>query len=331
MIFFVTFLRALAACFITNAHYTGIYPTDLIANGGLVGDVLFFAVSGFCLCNVKFDLSVKGFARWYGKRIWRIYPSVVVITAIYMALGAYKLDDERGTFFWYVYPTNYHFVASIMTLYIPYFFIMKTGLRNRLVAVMAGIGIVGLIVYLTRYDRSFYHIDKVREPMIRFLFMESLLLGAWFRVNDAKLRNVFKARYPVVTIALFFAYFASKLLFVKREELASLQILNWGVVFVLLFFIFRTFDGLDARLEKAPTSFKHAIQFLSDLTLEIYVVQYVIVDVVRNWGLSFPLNWFVLTAIILGTAYALHLICAAIYETIDKTIVRLTKESVAQR
>ena len=57
MIFFITFLRALAACIITNAHYTGIYPTDMIANGGLIGDVLFFSVSGFCLYNVKNKLS----------------------------------------------------------------------------------------------------------------------------------------------------------------------------------------------------------------------------------------------------------------------------------
>lgn len=34
MIFFITVLRALAACFITNAHYEGIYPTNIIANGG---------------------------------------------------------------------------------------------------------------------------------------------------------------------------------------------------------------------------------------------------------------------------------------------------------
>lgn len=60
MIFFITVLRALAACLITNAHYTGIYPIEIIANGGLIGDVLFFAVSGYCLYNVKYELSPKG-------------------------------------------------------------------------------------------------------------------------------------------------------------------------------------------------------------------------------------------------------------------------------
>lgn len=77
LIFFVTVLRALAACIITNSHYTGVYPTDLIANGGLLGDVMFFAVSGFCLANVK-----ESFPKWYVKRLVRILPAVWLITAI---------------------------------------------------------------------------------------------------------------------------------------------------------------------------------------------------------------------------------------------------------
>ena len=53
MIFYITVLRAIAAILITNAHYTNIYPIEIIANGGLLGDVIFFAVSGFCLYNKK--------------------------------------------------------------------------------------------------------------------------------------------------------------------------------------------------------------------------------------------------------------------------------------
>ena len=42
MIFFITCLRMIAACLITNAHYTGIYPTDLIANGRIIGRCYIF-------------------------------------------------------------------------------------------------------------------------------------------------------------------------------------------------------------------------------------------------------------------------------------------------
>jgi len=91
MVFFIVVLRALSACLITNAHYTGIYPTDLIANGGLIGDILFFAISGYCLFNVK-----KSFPSWYGKRLYRIYPPVILITAIYFLIGSYSFARGGG-------------------------------------------------------------------------------------------------------------------------------------------------------------------------------------------------------------------------------------------
>ena len=126
MISYITVLRALAAMLITNAHYTGIYPTDIIANGGLLGDVIFFAVSGFCLCNVK-----KTFPKWYLHRLLRIYPAVIIVTALYLILGFYSWEGGLAEGVkWFLYPTYYHFVASIVVLYIPFYFIMKMVEKN---------------------------------------------------------------------------------------------------------------------------------------------------------------------------------------------------------
>lgn len=322
MIFFISFLRALAACFITNAHYTGIYPTDLIANGGLIGDVLFFAVSGYCLYNIKYELSPKGFAGWYGKRIWRVYPPVLIMTVIYMVIGQYSLSDHSALW-WYVYPTYYHFVASIILLYIPLFFIIKReALRNRLVPIMLGIGGVWLLVYFIFYDKSYYHIDTVREPMIRFLFMESMLLGAYFRQNDKKLRNQFKPIYPIMTLVTFLTYFGSKIAFSHRSSLSRFQFINQIAIFVLLFFMFRTFCGLDSALEKMPVWCRRIVQFLSDMTLEIYVVQYVIIDVIRAKQLFFPINWIILTVSIIITAFILHTVCGLMYRSVDRLLLK---------
>lgn len=322
MIFFITFLRALAACFITNAHYTGIYPTDLIANGGLIGDVLFFAVSGYCLYDVKYEFSARGFVGWYGRRIWRVYPPVLIMTLIFMLLGAYSIS-EHSFAWWYIYPTYYHFVASIIVLYIPYFFIIKIDwLRQRIVPIMIVLAMTWIAVYFIFYDKSYYHIDTVREPMIRFLFMESMLLGAWFRQKDSVLRNNFKTVYPIVAIIAFGIYFTSKLLFSKMASLVPFQFINQIAIFVFLYFLFRTFCGLDGKLEKMPSWIKQIISFLSNMTLEIYVVQYVIIRVVRDFGLFFPLNWIVLTASILLSAFILHKACGMIYEAVDKFLMR---------
>jgi len=322
VVFFITVLRALAACTITNAHYTDIYPTDLIANGGLIGDVLFFAVSGYCLYNVKYAANLRGFAGWYGKRIWRVYPPVLIMTGIYMLLGAYSLSDH-SVVWWYIYPTYYHFVASIIVLYITFFVIMKIEVfKRRIISIMIGLAVAWMLVYIVFYDKSYYHIDTVREPMVRFLFMESMLLGAYFRQKDRELRNKFKAIYPIIAFTVFLVYFASKLAFSHIEVLSLFQFLNQITIFIFLYFLFRTFCSIDNILKRMPGWLKCIVSFLSEMTLEIYVVQYAIIEVIRNLDLFFPLNWIMLTAAIIISAFILHIVCDVIYKGVDKIITK---------
>ena len=317
MVFFITFLRAVAACLITNAHYTGIYPTDLIANGGLIGDIIFFAVSGYCLANVKMN-----FPRWYSKRVVRCYLPVIIMTAIYMLMGEYSLEAHPFTW-WFIYPTYYHFVASIVVLYIPFYVVMKVDvLKRHIPAVMGVIALVYLAIYVFFYDKSYYHIDVVREPMIRFLFMESMLLGAYFKLNDGKFRDNFKWYNFVCVGGFFLLYFASKLFFSRSDSFMYLQVVNQFVIFALLYFVFKFVMGIDAKLDKLPAIIKAIISFVAKMTLEIYVVQYVIIDFIRPL-LGFPLNWLSITGIILVAATMLHFVCDSILKLSDKVISKI--------
>lgn len=175
---FIVLMRALAAIVITKAHYTGVYPTDLIANGGLLGDVLFFAVSGFCLANTN-----GKFGKWYLKRFVRVYIPSWLMTIIYMVLGAYVATGAKDIVDFFIWPTHWHFVASIIILYVPLFFVSKYIEMNRknYWRMALGLFVLQMVLYLTVYDISYYHIDKVREPMIEFLFFQSMLLGLHFR------------------------------------------------------------------------------------------------------------------------------------------------------
>ena len=150
---FIVLIRALAAMVITNAHYTGIYPTDLIANGGLLGDVLFFAVSGFCLANTQ-----GSFRKWYLKRFVRVYIPSWVITIIYIFLGFYVVSDWKDFVVFFVWPTHWHFVASIILLYIPLFFVSKNIKMNKknYWRLSGGLLAFQLLFYLTVYDYSYY-------------------------------------------------------------------------------------------------------------------------------------------------------------------------------
>ena len=83
--------------------------------------------------------------------------------------------------------------------------------------------------------------------------------------------------------------------------------------------IFITFAGLDSKHEKLPGWIKKVVSFISSITLEIYLVQYVIIDVLRPIG-HFPINWIVLTIAIIAAAFVLHKVCELFYAGIDKLI-----------
>ena len=312
MMSFISFLRAIAACLITNSHYTDIYPLEMIANGGLLGDVIFFAVSGYCLYHIKL-----GFCAWYSKRLLRCYMPVILCTIVYIFCGTYKLG-EWSVFEYFLYPTYYHFISSIVILYVPFYIVMKaTPLRARLPLVMAGVAVVMTLVYIFLYDKSYYHIDNVRQWMIRFLFFESMLLGAFFRQKDHFYRNKFSIISIFGTIFFCGAYFACKLALSKGRFPTELQILNQVLLFGFLISVFRLFMGLDGKLSCAPKWLNTLVDFLADRTLEIYVVQYVLIDLLRPVG-RFPLNWICITGAILFSASLLNLISNACIRRIVK-------------
>lgn len=310
--YFITLLRAFAAIIITNSHYIGIYPSDIIANGGLLGDVIFFSVSGFCLASPRIP-----FKQWYPKRLWRIYAVVWIATLVFVLLGAWEVNDAVDAVKWFIHPTKYHFIASITLLYIPLYFVAKYVELNKKNYALAALGLlaVQLLLYFCLYDKSYYHIDKVREPMIEFLFFQSMLLGLYFRRQCTMgLLTVGNSNWGGrklilwASLALMLAvYFASKLLFVKRDSISEFQLLNQILLFISLFLLFRCSFTLEDKLKKHSDSWLWKIVvFLSDHTLEIYCVQYVIIDWVRNMGLSFPINWLLLTTIILLAATVLR-------------------------
>ncbi len=320
MVVFITFLRAIAACLITNSHYVGIYPTDIIANGGLLGDIIFFAVSGYCLYNVK-----GNFFQWYSKRLIRVYIPLLLITGIYLLLGLYQISGEQPWYFWFIYPTNYHFVASIVLLYIPFYFIMKIDkIKNNIPIVMIVVFLLWSAVYIFAFDKGYYHIDNVRENFIRFLFMESMLLGAYFRQNDQKYRNTSKNKILIILTAviLFVLYFASKIIFTSKPNLSNLQFINQIIIFVLLYFILRSFASFDNAMENANKYIKGIATFLADITLEIYLVQYALIPIIKNFGLPFPVNWLAVTAAIIVSAWILHLVCKPIVKKLSELIIK---------
>ena len=76
---FISLMLFCATCLITNSHFDPLYPSALsfLSTGGMIGNGLFFFVSGYTLFS-----SVQRSARsrnstiyWFARRILRIYPT----------------------------------------------------------------------------------------------------------------------------------------------------------------------------------------------------------------------------------------------------------------
>lgn len=184
---------------------------------------------------------------------------VWVITIVYVLLGAYEVNSLTDGLKWFIHPTKYHFVASITLLYIPLYFIARYVKlsRKNYAALCIGLFVAQMLVYLTVYDASYYHIDKVREPMIEFLFFQSMLLGLFFRQEcesgalDQKKSSWGGQEFVLwaVLIVVLGGYFASKMVFVRRPSLSEMQILNQVILFVALFCLFRRTYTLEDKLK----------------------------------------------------------------------------------
>jgi peptidoglycan/LPS O-acetylase OafA/YrhL len=287
---------------------------------------LFFAVSGFCLFNVK-----EKFGKWYLKRILRIYPVVIVFTAITVMLGLYSLTGFKDAVKLFIYPTNYVFLVWLMICYLGFYFVAYfdkkfDGFIEKTFFVLIAFW---FFTYLFFIDKTYYHIDQVHKPFILFLYFGSMLMGGAFRKhyqkylqNNHKLLNVFLL---VVSLGL---YFATKIVFSKIESLSYLQILNQITIFAVVYFAFKNFISIEEKLKALPNFVNKPIKFLAKITLQIYVVQFVIIA--RFKHLTFPLNFLVVTGLILVVASALYLAECCIRKAIIKLKENLGKNKNAE-
>ena len=95
------------------------------------------------------------------------------------------------------------------------------------------------------------------------------------------------------------------MIFVKYEDFSAYQILNQFILWMLLHVLFQLFMGVETKLKLIEgTLLWNCVKFIADRTLEIYLVQYVILDYLKIG--PFPLNWLLLTTAILCSAICLR-------------------------
>lgn len=297
---FINYLKVLAAVLITNSHFGDIWPVGALATGGLLGNVIFFSVSGFLLYNIQLN-----FSKWFSKRFFRIYPALAIFTMFAVCIGEYRLNGLQDAVRLFVYPTNYIFLVWLIVCYCVFYAVAVVDKKKKhfLEITMSVIFVVWILVYMLLYDKSAYTVDNVSEPFILFLYIESMLLGALF--NKHELYHVkFRISKVFFTGAFFVIYAASKILFSKVAFLVPFQILNQFVILITLCFVFGLFMSMEMLFKRIPKKVVRVVRHISNITLQIYVVQFVIIRYCSK--IVFPLNLITVTLAIIVAATVLY-------------------------
>ncbi len=306
MVEFITWLKALAAILITNSHLGHVYPVEVLATGGLLGNLLFFAVSGFCLYNIKLP-----FHKWYIKRLFRIYPAVWLATIVCLIWGTYHVDFPEQGLKLFLYPTYYHFIASILVLYIPFYVVARHLKRVQnpqrfLIFIAVLVTIAYTLVYTTIYDSSYYHIDTVEEPMILFVYFAAMLMGAWVRTQPKP--QSFNWWVPIVLLISLCVYADTKLCVGNGHIPPLHQYLNQISILALVWMLLQTGRHINPILKKLPPFLRKPVAYISTITLEIYLVQYLILRSSIVQKAAFPVSLLISIIGIVTCASLLHLI-----------------------
>lgn len=300
MYYFINYLRTIATVLITNSHYSNIWPIADLAAGGLLGNILFFATSGFCLFNIK-----ENFGKWYLRRIVKIYPIMIIFTLLTVLIGDFSLTSGKEVVRLFLYPTNYIFLVWLMLSYVAFYVVAWLSQKYRKTTEIALAVVVGawLLTYFIFVEKSSYHIDDVSKPFILFLYFSSMLIGALFKKHIDKFNKI-KAINVVLLFVSLIVYFGSKIAFSKIQAIVFWQILNQLSILVTLYFMFAVFSGLEEGLKKIPSWLNKTVKFIAGITLHIYIVQFVLIR--RLEGLVFPVNFLVTTVAIFALACVVY-------------------------
>src|SRR5436190_187612 len=117
-------LQCLAAILIANSHLEGLYPHRWMAADGLLGNSIFFLLSGYGLMRSEQQGS-RAFLPYYTRRLLRIYP------ALFLVVFAFVFLPSRGWESWtwqslidqFIWPGKFGFIQKIVVYYALYYFL----------------------------------------------------------------------------------------------------------------------------------------------------------------------------------------------------------------
>lgn len=306
-LFFLDFIKFLAALFITNSHFLPLYENvnPAFATFGVHGNALFFFVSGYLVMLGKNKiLSFKG---WFFNKIKRIIPATL------LCIGAALLFcDKNVVIDKVIFSDCYWFIKCILIYYAITFFILKyphiTFKGKRWNTLYFCFYASCLVAAATAFLQKPNGLSLFHTKWHYACFLPIMLWGAMCQ-NKYKIPiRVGKCDY-VFFLLSFFSYFIISA-YVKNcyDNFYYLQLLNYPLLIAFTLYTFKCCNCLTIEKISSCSIINRSIRIVSSLTLEIYLVQFYIIS--NKFNELFPCNLLIMFLIICLFAYFLKVITA---------------------
>ena len=282
---------------IINSHLDRYYPIPYIGTGGALGNSIFFCLSAF---GIYLSQQKKGkpFSEWFKGRISRIYPSMWIVLLfltmpIMLMLGQMN-DAYVMTFIGQFFNPPHWFIRALLVYYLLSFFLLRDNQRTKLLTVFGLLGILYFTSYFTWVDLSKWTVEDTSIKLIHYFMI--FLFGFYLASKNKSIAYTGVHNYFVL-IFLVAVVYGHKFLMTKGLY-PELQFIQQAAMYPIVYYLLKIsrspFVSLILSKSKVISSI---VQFISNHTLELYIVQETIVYPVLKLNFPFPMN--VITFIIL--------------------------------
>jgi peptidoglycan/LPS O-acetylase OafA/YrhL len=291
-------LRFAAIVLIINSHLEGYYPWSYMATGGSMGVALFFALSSFGLFISERN-NPRPFTQWYTNRIKRIYPAIwiilVLLTLPYkLYMNALNTDNLLDYFGYFFYPP-FWFLQVLMIYYLFIFPILKRYRPDLFYGLIMILCVLYAFVYMNELDLSQWSIEGNMFLKLVFYFM-IFLFGVWLAQRQDKISYSGFFDWAMLFLSIFLIYGHKFLMY--RNLACSFQFIQHILLFPFIYYFLKISrsDFIQKHIMGRPV-IAQSVRYVSDMTLELYLVHlYAVIFVVRL-NLLFPANIIVLLAV----------------------------------
>lgn len=329
---FVDFLRAIAVLLVLWSHLSGwwlstnnqtlilytawthfvIIPFHLYQDGGHLGVLIFFLISGFIITHVS---QYEGMREFIIKRIFRILPtllisliilSVVVCISNYLGLAvplgnqANALSNYIATFFLISRPLNMPDVLSVTwSIFVEVFFYAITAVfiektkKNPVRATWYAICIITIIVLLS----PLHVVIKKTADLTVYIFY--ILIGRIIYLGIKEKITRFQAMFLGGTLFFLFVSFYDYLL-PDRVFTPPVSLIYSDILAIIIFFVSINLFNKKVR----------AVSFLSKISYAVYLVHIPMGSLVLNLlaknGIPFEIGIISAVLVIIVVSYIIN-------------------------